>query len=99
MPASPSFSTMRNCNANTQRKIVRAIAAYLRRASEDPDGAAREQFIGGGAIGRLEETLRAYYGLPHCLLTNNATNAWFALVLALADKLRGAEVIVPPQSW
>jgi dTDP-4-amino-4,6-dideoxygalactose transaminase len=90
---------MRNCNANTQRKIVSAIASYLRRAAEDPDGMAREQFIGGGAIGRLEEKLRLYYGLPHCLLTNNATNAWFALVLALGDKLRGAEVIVPPQSW
>lgn len=90
---------MRNCNAGTQRKIVRAIAAYLRRSAEDPDGLAREQFIGGGAIGRVEEKLRAYYGMPHCLLTNNATNAWFALILALADRLRGAEVIVPPQSW
>ena len=90
---------MRNCNANTQRKIVRAIAAYLRRAAKDPDGAAREQLIGGGAIGRLEERLRDYYGLPFCLLTNNATNAWFALMLALAEKLRSSEVIVPPQSW
>ncbi len=60
---------------------------------------AREQFVGGGAIGRLEEKLRAFYGVPFCLLTNNATNAWLALILALADKLRGAEVIVPPQSW
>lgn len=78
---------------------MRAIAVYLRRAAEEPDGVAREQFIGGGAIHRLEEKLRAYYGMPHCLLTDNATNAWLALVLALADKLRGTEVIVPPQSW
>ena len=90
---------MRNCNPNTQRKIVRAIASYLRRAAKDPDGVAHGQFIGGGAISRMEEKLRAYYGLPHCLLTNNATNAWLALILAFADKLRGAEVIVPPQSW
>jgi dTDP-4-amino-4,6-dideoxygalactose transaminase len=94
-----SFSAMRNCNANTQRKIVRAIATYLRRAAKDPEGVAREQFIGGGAIGRVEEKLRAYYGLPHCLLTNNATNGWFALILALAEKLRGGEVIVSPPSW
>lgn len=90
---------MRNCNANTRRKIVRAIADYVRRAAEDPDGAARDQFIGSGAISRLEGRLRDIYGLPYCLLTNNATNAWFALILALCDKLRGSEVIVPPQSW
>jgi perosamine synthetase len=90
---------MRNFNTNTQRKIVRAVAAYLSRVAKDPDGAAREQFIGGGAIARLEERLRDYYGLPFCLLTNNATNAWFALILALAEELHGSEVIVPPQSW
>lgn len=78
---------------------MRAISIYLRRVVKDPDGAAREQFLGGGDIRRLEGKLRAFYGLPYCALVNCATNGWLALMLALADKLRGAEVIVPPQSW
>lgn len=89
-----------NCQpqpTDTESLVLAAIAAWLRRRAEFPDGVKREQLAGGGAIAVFEERLREFAGASHCLAVDNATNGLRALALAL--DLRGGQIIAPPQSW
>lgn len=59
---------------------------YMRH-KEDIDGAiaktiASAQFIGGGPVTQLEETLAAYVGVKHCISCANGTDALLLALLA-----------------
>jgi dTDP-4-amino-4,6-dideoxygalactose transaminase len=58
----------------------------------------RGDFIGGEAVGKLEQELSAYLGAPHVVTLNSGTDA---LILALRALNIGAgdEVITPPNSF
>ncbi|WP_375161831.1 DegT/DnrJ/EryC1/StrS family aminotransferase [Bradyrhizobium sp. RDT46] len=59
----------------------------------------RGDFIGGAAVGKLEEELSAYLGSPHVVTLNSGTDA-LILALRALDIGPGDEVITPRiRSW
>lgn len=100
MRASRKFVLMPASNRQPKRAdtlILDAVASWVQRRAEFPDGMKREQLAGGGPIAAFEALLRESTGAPHCLAVDNATNGLRAMVLAL--DLHGAEIVAPPQSW
>lgn len=55
-------------------------------------------FVGGAAIGRLEEAVAAYCGVAHAVALNSGTDALILAMRAL-DIGPGDEVITPPNSF
>ena len=59
---------------------------------------SRGDFIGGAAVGKLEEELSSYLGSPHVVTLNSGTDALILAMRAL-DIGPGDEVITPPNSF
>lgn len=59
---------------------------------------SRGDFIGGAAVGKLEEELSAYLGSPHVVTLNSGTDALILAMRAL-NIGPGDEVITPPNSF
>jgi dTDP-4-amino-4,6-dideoxygalactose transaminase len=84
-------------NPNFLACVEKATLEYVRQMFAESERSVCEQLEGGGAIARLEEKLRNYYGVPHCLLVNSATNGLLSLALALP--IVESEIITTPRSY
>jgi dTDP-4-amino-4,6-dideoxygalactose transaminase len=69
-------------------EILQAVEGVFRRGD----------FIGGEAIGKLEQELSAYLGVPHVVTLNSGTDALVLAMKALGIG-PGDEVITPPNSF
>lgn len=78
---------------NTAKRIVEYIDAFV----SEPIAFRGQQLRGTGPVREFEQLLAKRCGFPFCLSTSNATTA--LLVVAMAAKLRGREVICPPNNW
>lgn len=99
MHESLNFRNPPSYNSHQRRQAQRALLRFLRNLWANPNAFAREHLAGRGATQNLEQKIAHRMGFPHCVLVNNATNGWLALVIALEERLAGKEVIVPPHSW
>lgn len=69
-------------------EIMQAVEGVFRRGD----------FIGGEAVGKLEQELSAYLGSPHVVTLNSGTDA-LVLAMKVLDIGPGDEVITPPNSF
>jgi dTDP-4-amino-4,6-dideoxygalactose transaminase len=69
-------------------EILQAVEGVFRRGD----------FIGGEAVGKLEQELSAYLGTPHVVTLNSGTDA-LILAMKVLDIGPGDEVITPPNSF
>ena len=69
-------------------EIMQAVEGVFRRGD----------FIGGEAVGKLEQELSAYLGSPHVVTLNSGTDA-LVLAMKALNIGPGDEVITPPNSF
>lgn len=69
-------------------EILQAVEGVFRRGD----------FIGGAAVGKLEDELSAYLGTPHVVTLNSGTDA-LTLAMRALNIGPGDEVITPPNSF
>jgi dTDP-4-amino-4,6-dideoxygalactose transaminase len=87
------MSEARTWPCNAAKRIAEYVDAFV----SEPIAFRGQQLRGTGPVREFEQLLANRCGFPFCLSTCNATTA--LLVVAIAAKLRGREVICPPNNW
>lgn len=77
-------------------RAIEAISEYVINASACDDF-QQMHLNGSGAVAKLEERLKKFYGMRHALCVSNATAGLMAVALAL--DLRGDEFVTTPVSF
>ncbi|HKP05018.1 MAG TPA: DegT/DnrJ/EryC1/StrS family aminotransferase [Chthoniobacterales bacterium] len=88
---------MSTSEATLPSRAASRVAEYVDVFMNEPLAFRGQQLRGTGPIHEFEGLLAKRCGFPFCVSTCNATTA--LLVVAIAAKLRGREVICPPNNW
>ena len=92
-PDTLAFNEIRYVDLGAQFAEERAdLMAIVERVLASGD------YVGGDAVGRLEDELAAFVGMGHCVAVNSGTDA-LALAMRCLGIGPGDEVITPPNSF